>query len=83
MSDDVKTVLLITLAVLSGLVLISALMCLIDTGFRPYHYEYTTYSGITGRASYCGQSKGFAPECHLDDGTRIYNVADYRRVIDE
>jgi len=41
-------------------------------------YEYETMSGETGEAVYCGVLRN--TYCVLEDGTRVVNIKQYKRV---
>lgn len=54
----------------------------LDTGFKPFHYEYKTIDGDEGVAENCWTDRG-EPACRLEDGTIIYNLKETKRIKEE
>lgn len=59
-----------------------ALVGAINIGERnTYQYEYETSDGDSGAAVSCGVPYRGVPYCILEDGTRVYGLKQYKKVL--
>lgn len=66
-----------------GFLGLSLLLNGLQTGFKSYHFEYETVDGEKGRANFCFQPFREVPYCDKEDGTKIYGLKSYKKVIEE
>lgn len=74
---------LIVLFILAVVVILMALAVYSETGFRAFHYEYVDSDGNTNTAVYCSVPYMSISRCNLEDGSTVFDIKSFRRVVDE
>lgn len=78
-SFDLFIILIIAVAVF--LFIVAIVLTINDYMVRSYEYE--TIDGEKGTATYCTDPYREIPYCILDDGTKLYGIKQYKKVLKE